>query len=95
MSSVTEQERRESRLELLREALETGTLRRVARMVNSLHPAEIGRLLESLPPGEREAVWDLVDPDLDGDVLLEVNEYPYWNRRAHPAPPCRPRRTLP
>jgi magnesium transporter len=68
------EDRREKRLELLREALETGTLRRVARMVNALHPSEIANLLESLPPGEREAVWELVDPDLDGDVLLELNE---------------------
>jgi len=67
-------DRREKRLELLRESLESGTLRRVARMVNALHPAEIANLLESLPPGEREAVWELVDPDLDGDVLLELNE---------------------
>jgi len=67
-------DRREKRLELLRESLESGTLRRVARMVNALHPSEIANLLESLPPGEREAVWELVDPDLDGDVLLELNE---------------------
>ncbi len=67
-------DRREKRLELLRESLESGTLRRVARMVNALHPSEIATLLESLPPGEREAVWELVDPDMDGDVLLELNE---------------------
>ncbi|MEJ2515133.1 MAG: magnesium transporter [Gammaproteobacteria bacterium] len=74
MSTKRDDDRRERRLELLREALESGTMRRVARMVNSLHPSEIARLLESLPPVERETVWELVDPDLDGDVLLELNE---------------------
>ncbi len=65
---------RDEQLQHLRDALEGGTLRRAGRMINSLHPAEIGRLLESLPPRERAVVWDLVDPDLDGDVLLELNE---------------------
>jgi magnesium transporter len=65
---------REPRLTQLREALESGTLRSVQRMVNALHPAEIADLLESLPPPERNVVWDLVDADSDGDVLVELNE---------------------
>ena len=65
---------RDEQLQHLHDALESGTLRRAGRMVNALHPAEIGRLLESLPPRERAVVWDLVDPDLDGDVLLELND---------------------
>jgi magnesium transporter len=64
----------EERLKGLYDALESGTLRRAGRMVNALHPAEIGRLLESMPPRERSVVWGVVDPDLDGDVLLEVND---------------------
>jgi magnesium transporter len=65
---------REEHLQHLRDALNSGTLRRAGRMINALHPAEIGRLLDSLPPRERNVVWDLVDPDLGGDVLLELNE---------------------
>jgi magnesium transporter len=65
---------REPGLKQLREALETGTLRSVQRMVNALHPAEIADLLESLPPPERNVVWDLVDSDSDGDVLVELKE---------------------
>jgi len=65
---------REEHLQHLRDALNSGTLRRAGRMINALHPAEIGRLLDSLPPHERNVVWDLVDPDLGGDVLLELNE---------------------
>jgi magnesium transporter len=67
-------DQRAPRLRLLRDALESGTLRRVQRMINSLHPAEIADLLESLPPAEREVVWELVDTQIDGDVLVQLNE---------------------
>ena len=63
-----------TRLEALREALGQGAGRRVHRLVNSMHPAEIASLLESLPPAQRDVVWDLVDPELEGDVLVELND---------------------
>lgn len=58
----------------LSEALESGVKYRVSRLVHGLSAAEIGDLLESLPPAKRLAVWDLVDPELDGEVLVEVND---------------------
>jgi magnesium transporter len=64
----------EQRLERLREALASGSQRRVGKVVNALHPAEIADLLESLPPPKRELVWELVEPELDGEVLLELND---------------------
>jgi magnesium transporter len=63
-----------SRLAALREALDQGTLRASQRMVNSLHPAEIALLLESLPPAKREILWEFVRPELEGEVLVELNE---------------------
>jgi magnesium transporter len=63
-----------SRLEVLTRALDQGTMRQVHRLVNSMHPAEVASLLESLPPTQREVVWDLVDPELEGDVLVELND---------------------
>jgi magnesium transporter len=64
----------ESRLAALREALGQGTLRSSHRLVNSLHPAEIALLLESLPPAKREILWELVHPELEGEVLVELSE---------------------
>jgi len=61
-------------LHSLTEVLDSGARTRVARMINSLSPAEIGDLLESLPPAKRLAVWELVDVELDGEVLVEVND---------------------
>jgi magnesium transporter len=62
------------RLSALREALAGGAMRQAHRMVNSLHPAEIALLLESLPPAQREIVWEFVDPELEGEVLVETND---------------------
>jgi len=66
---------KEGRLAALRAALAGGTLRSAHRMVNALHPAEIALLLESLPPAQREVVWEFVDPELEGEVLLELSEH--------------------
>lgn len=68
------QRRKETRLDALRSALEAGTLRPAQRMVSAMHPAEIALLLESVPPRQRELLWSLVDSELEGDVLVELNE---------------------
>ncbi len=70
----TESPEKTSRLSELRSALEQGTMRHGQRMINSLHPAEIASLIESLPPAKREIIWEFVDPELEGDVLVELNE---------------------
>jgi len=54
-------------LRLLSDALDSGRLGPVRRMVNTLAPAEIGNLLESLPPDKRKA-------EDDGEVLLHVGD---------------------
>ena len=74
MPEVHEQKKPQKRLQSFAEALESGRLFNIRRMVNELHPAEIGHLLESLPPSERELVWELVERGKDGDVLLYVND---------------------
>ena len=62
------------RLAALLEALDSGTLRSANKLVNALHPAEIAALLESMRPARRELVWEFVDPELEGEVLLELSE---------------------
>jgi len=39
-----------------------------------MHPAEIADLLESLPPNERHVLWEMVDQQVEGDVLMEVHD---------------------
>ncbi len=39
-----------------------------------LHPADIAYVLEALPTDDRLAVWRQVDPEREGDILVEVND---------------------
>jgi magnesium transporter len=61
-------------LAALRIALDEGAVRSAERMINTLHPAEIAQLLESLPPKRRELVWEMTNADLDGEVLVELSD---------------------
>ncbi|NNG13755.1 MAG: magnesium transporter, partial [Gammaproteobacteria bacterium] len=69
-----EEQQPHQRLQVFSRLLESGTLIQARRMLNGLYPAEIAHLLESLPPEKREFIWELVEPELQGDVLLEVND---------------------
>ncbi|NEX19155.1 magnesium transporter [Thiorhodococcus mannitoliphagus] len=63
-----------TRIEDLHQVLEQGAMRKAARMLNALQTAEIAHLLESLPPKERELVWNLVDKENDGEVLTYLHD---------------------
>ena len=74
MKRISESSPVSASLHALQEALNTGTVRQLRRMVNALNPAEIADLLESLPPPQREIVWELIATEDEGDVLVELNE---------------------
>ena len=62
----------QANLSLLREKLDSGGMRSTQMLIGSLHPSELARLLESLPLRERAVVWEMVDPENEGDVLVEL-----------------------
>src|SRR6187551_1796870 len=72
MAEAVRQDKTARQLRLLSDALDSGRLGPVRRLVNTLSPAELGNLLESLPPAKRSVVWGLVGPEDDGEVLLHV-----------------------
>ena len=43
-------------------------------VLDGLHPADIAYVLEALTLDDRLHVWGLVDPERDGDILLEVSD---------------------
>ncbi len=59
---------------LLQEALASGDFAAAQAGLRQLHPAQIADLLESLPPRERDALWELVQPELVGEVLAHVQD---------------------
>ncbi len=74
MAESVRHEKTARQLRLLSDALDSGRLGPVRRLVNTLSPAEIGNLLESLPPAKRTIVWGLVDAEDDGEVLVHVGD---------------------
>jgi len=64
----------QTNLRLLRESLDSGSMRSARLLIHSLHPSELARLLESLPLRQRAVIWEMVEPELEGDVLVEVAE---------------------
>ncbi len=74
MTQANEQNRIQEQLHTLQEALASGELAWVRQELKELHPAEIAELLEALPPKERDILWDLVAPELEGDVLADIND---------------------
>ena len=59
-------------LQQLREQLDSGDLAAARKMIQGLHPAEVAHLLESIPQPNRAILWEMVDVDDEGDVLVEV-----------------------
>jgi len=74
MAEAVRHDKTARQLRLLSDALDSGRLGPVRRLINTLAPAEIGNLLESLPPGKRVVVWGLVDAEDDGEVLVHVGD---------------------
>ena len=74
MAETMREEKTARHLDRLSKALDSGTQDRVRNLLKNLSGAEIGDLLESLPIAKRLAVWEMTDPDLDGDILVEVND---------------------
>ena len=60
--------------ELVEQMVHKQHLAELRSKIESLHPADIAFILESLPLEERLVVWDLVKADRDGEILLEVSD---------------------
>lgn len=65
----------ESKLQTIREAIEDGSTKQVARIVNKgLAPSDIAHLIESSPPKQRALIWRLLNTGLKGEVLQYLGE---------------------
>lgn len=62
------------RHELVESLVHKQNLAELSQKLETLHPADVAYILETLPLEERLLVWDLVKADRDGDILLEVSD---------------------
>ena len=74
MPSTATKDSNKNYLELLTNQLQSGSPLSVSKLVNTIHPAEIALLLESMQPDKRKIVWKLVEPRIAGEVLVELND---------------------
>jgi magnesium transporter len=44
------------------------------KTLDELHPADVAHILEALPLDQRLVVWNLVKPERDGEILLELSD---------------------
>ncbi|MBD3610053.1 MAG: magnesium transporter [Gammaproteobacteria bacterium] len=68
------EEAQQDTLQRFSDVLEHGSLAQVYAMLQSMHTAEIAYILESLPTDIRKTVWGLIRPNIDGDLLLHLND---------------------
>ena len=64
----------EQRLAFLHKSIESGELFRIHRMLNSLHAGEIAHLIEASPISQRKIIWEFVDNENEGEVLVELGD---------------------
>ena len=71
MTQATEQNNLLSRLD---GAIDSVTLNQVRHSLNNLSPPDIAHQLEIAPPKFRRILWELVDPEISGEVLQELSD---------------------
>ena len=63
-----------SLLERLDNAIDSVTLNQVRHSLNNLSPPDIAHQLETAPPKFRRILWELVDPQISGEVIQELSD---------------------
>jgi magnesium transporter len=63
-----------ARHELVENLVHKQNLAELKKRLDTLHPADVAYILESLPLAERLLVWDQVRADRDGEILLETSD---------------------
>ncbi len=74
MPEALEQDYTKHQLNEVNAALNSGMFVYVRRMLQHMLPSDIAFLLESTPPNGRKILWQLVDPQVYGDILEELSE---------------------
>lgn len=63
-----------SLLERLDNAIDSVTLNQVRHSLNNLSPPDVAHQLETAPPKFRRILWELVDPEISGEVIQELSD---------------------
>lgn len=61
-------------LSKLDSTIDSVTLNQVRHTLNNLSPPDVAHQLETAPPKFRRILWELVDPEISGEVLQELSD---------------------
>jgi magnesium transporter len=62
------------RQELVEDLVHRMHLVELGKQLEELHPADVAYILEALPLAQRLITWDLLKPEREGEILLEVSD---------------------
>ena len=72
-NAMTEKETEQQTVALV-ENICQGSLEAAGKIMKAMHPAEIADAVESLPPARRRILWNVIDLEIEGDILMEVGD---------------------
>lgn len=58
----------------LADRISDGSLSAARKIMVAMHPAEIADALEALPLARRRILWELIEIELEGEILMEVGD---------------------
>ena len=71
---MTQATQHNSLLSQLGSAIDSVTLNQVRHTLNNLSPPDVAHQLETAPPKYRRILWELVDPEISGEVIHELSD---------------------
>ncbi len=73
MPITAKQEESKNLLERALEVLDKGSQFEIRNFIHSLYPAETAHILESLEVEQRALIWNVIPPNVMGEILVRVN----------------------
>ena len=74
MNDLTQRDVTQDKVTQLHELLTSESRDSVRDLLAGMHSSEIADFLESLPSKSREIVWDLIDPEREGELLTHLQD---------------------
>ena len=71
---MTQARQHNNLLSQLGSAIDSVTLNQVRHTLNNLSPPDVAHQLETAPPKYRRILWELVDPEISGEVIYELSD---------------------
>ncbi|MEJ2143198.1 MAG: magnesium transporter [Gammaproteobacteria bacterium] len=74
MSETVEKEESKDLLKDFISTVQEADFEHLDELLEEMHPADIAHTLESLPPADREIIWQHIPSEITGETLLHVND---------------------